>query len=117
MVVVFFQQPLASVKRNRLLVFTVALSKIKIESVQLIKSTIWEMKTFSICEIFENVLLKFIKLCMESPCWSPSEGQQHGGRKPSETSVTKFCSGRTNSSLEGLMQIEVIFFLILGLFR
>ena len=61
MVVVFFQQPLGSVKRNGLLVFTVALSKIKIESVQLIKSTIWEMKTFSICEIFEKCFTQIYK--------------------------------------------------------
>ena len=61
MVVVFFQQPLASVKRNGLLVFTVGLSKIKIESVQLIKSTIWEMKTFSICEIFEKCFTQIYK--------------------------------------------------------
>ena len=29
---------------------------------------------------------------METPCWSPSEGLQHGGRKPVETSGVYFGS-------------------------
>ena len=32
---------------------------------------------------------------METPCWSPSEGLQHGGRKPVETSVVYFGSLKT----------------------
>ena len=31
---------------------------------------------------------KFIDLCMETPCLCPSEGNKHGGRKVTETSVT-----------------------------
>ena len=54
---------------------------------------------------------------MESPCWSPCEGLQHGSRKPTETSVTKYCCEKANSSLEELMKIKVILFLIIRLFR
>ena len=32
---------------------------------------------------------------METPCWSPSEGLQHGGRKPVETSGVYFGSLET----------------------
>ena len=39
---------------------------------------------------------KFIELCMETPCWCPSEGHQHGGRKPTETSFTEFCTETEN---------------------
>ena len=34
-----------------------------------------------------NFLSKFIEICMETP-------HQHGGRKPTETSVTEFCYKR-----------------------
>ena len=40
--------------------------------------------------IWKNVSPKFIELCMETPCWCPSEGHQHGGRKTTETSVGEF---------------------------
>ena len=36
--------------------------------------------------IRQKVSLKIIVFSMETPCWSPSEGLQHGGRKPVETS-------------------------------
>ena len=29
---------------------------------------------------------------METPCWCPSEGHQHGGRKMTEKSVIDFCT-------------------------
>jgi len=35
----------------------------------------------------ENCFAKFIELCMETPCWCPSEGHQYGGRKVTETSL------------------------------
>ena len=41
----------------------------------------------------------------------------HGGRKPTETSVTEFCYKSVNLLLEELINIKVIFFLILELFR
>ena len=45
--------------------------KIKIKTVQQIKSRIWEMKggTYRIRDIRRNVLPKFIEICMETPCW------------------------------------------------
>ena len=61
--------------------------KIKIKTVQQIKSRIWEMKggkytktlakiwvegIIRIRDIRGNVLPKFIELCMETPCWSSS---------------------------------------------
>ena len=38
------------------------------------------------------VSLKIIEFSLETPCWSPSEGLQHGGRKPVETSGVYFGS-------------------------
>ena len=61
--------------------------KIKIKTVQQIKSGIWEMKggkytktlakiqvrgIFRIRDIRRNVLPKFIEICMETPCWCSS---------------------------------------------
>ena len=61
--------------------------KIKIKTIQQIKSRIWEMKggkytktlaniwvegIIRIRHIRGNVLPKFIELCMETPCWSSS---------------------------------------------
>ena len=48
------------------------------------------------------------------PCFS---GHQHGGQKPSETSVTEFCYKRVNLCLEELKNIKIIFFLEQELFR
>ena len=44
-------------------------------------------------------------------------GHYHGGRKPSEKSVTEFCYKRVNLCLEELKNIKIIFFLIQKLFR
>ena len=41
-------------------------------------------------DIRKNVLLKFIKLCMETPCLCPFQGHKYGRRKPTETSVFEF---------------------------
>ena len=38
---------------------------------------------------------KIILFSMETPCWSPSEGLLHGGRKPVETSGVYFGSFNT----------------------
>ena len=49
-----------------------------------------------VCEIFqmrdigENGLPKFIRLCMETPCWCPFREHQYGRRIPTETSVFEF---------------------------
>ena len=42
-------------------------------------------------DIRRNVLLKFIRLCMETPCLRPSEGHKYGGRKLTKTYVMEFC--------------------------
>ena len=42
---------------------------------------------------------------------------QHGGRKPTETSVTEFCYKSVNLFFEKLTNIKVILFLIHELFR
>ena len=36
-------------------------------------------------------LPKFIEICMEMPCGALPDGHQHGGWKPTETSVIEFC--------------------------
>ena len=36
------------------------------------------------------------------------DGHQHGGRKPTETSVTEFCYKSVNLSLEELKNIKII---------
>ena len=65
----------------------------------------------------KNVLPKFIKLCMETPCLCPVQGHKYGRRKPTETSVFEFSNLCVNSSLEELIKIKVIFILRQGMFR
>ena len=55
---------------------------------------------FNARAIRRSVLSKFI------------DGHQHGGRKPTETSVTEFCYKSVNLSLEKLKNIKIILFLI-----
>ena len=45
--------------------------------------------------IRQRVSLKIIVFSIETQCWSPSEGLQHGSRKPVETSGVHFGSCRT----------------------
>ena len=40
------------------------------------------------------------------------DGHQHGGRKPTETSVTEFCYKSVKFSLEELINSKVMLFLI-----
>ena len=42
---------------------------------------------------------------------------QHGGREPTETSVTEFCYKSVNLFLEDFINVKVIILLILELFR
>ena len=73
-----------------------------IKTIQQIKSRIKEVKedehsnslvkiqvcaSFRAGDIRRSVLLKFIRLCMETPSLCPSEGHKYGGRK-----LTKTCS-------------------------
>ena len=52
------------------------------------------------------------ELCMGTPCQFPSEWHQQGGRKPTETSVTKVFYESVISSSEELINIKVILFLL-----
>ena len=68
-------------------------------------------------DIRKKVLPKFIRLCMETPCWCPFEGHKYGRRKPRETSGFEFSYLCVNSSLEDLMKIKLIFDLRKGMCR
>ena len=76
-----------------------------IKTIQQIKSRIKEVKEdehsnsltkIQVCEIFRvgdiqiNVLLKFIGLCMETPCLCPSEGHKYGGWNLTKTYIIEF---------------------------
>ena len=108
--------------------------KIKIKTLQQIKSGIWEMKggkytktlakiqarrIFRIRDIRRKVLPKFIEICMETPCHAGAhlDGHQHGGRKPTKKFVTEFQYKRVNLFLEELITIKVILFPIHELLR
>ena len=69
---------------------------------------IWVEGIIRIRDIRGNVLPNFIELCMEL---------QHGGRKPTETSVTEFCYKSVNFLPEELINIKVTLFLIFESFR
>ena len=62
--------------------------------------------------IRRNVSSKFIVICMGRYVGAHSDGHQHGGRKPTETSITEFCYKSVNLSLEELKNIKIILFLI-----
>ena len=97
------------------------------------KSRIWEMKggtytktlaknqvigIFRIRDIRRNVLPKLIETpCMETHAGAHLDELQHGGRKPTETSVSEFCYKSLNLFFEKLINIKVILFLIHELFR
>ena len=76
-----------------------------IKTIQQIKSRIKEVKEdehsnslakiqvraiFRAGDIRRTILLKFIRLCMETPCLCPSEGHKYGGRKLTKTDVIEF---------------------------
>ena len=73
-------------------IYTKTLAKIQVRGI------------FRIRDIRGNVLPKLIYT-------------QHGGRKPTETSVTEFCYKGVNLFFEKLINIKVILFLIHELFR
>ena len=73
---------------------------------------------FRVRDIRRNVFTKLIEIFV----WRRHAGahpdeHQHGGRKPTETSVTEFCYKSVNLFFEELIIIEVILFLIHELFR
>ena len=64
------------------------------------------------CAIRRSVSSKFIVICIGRHVGAHPDGHQHGGRKPTETSVTEFCYKSVNLSLEELKNIKIILFLI-----
>ena len=63
--------------------------------------------------IRRSVSSKFVEICMGHHVGAPHpDGHQHGGRKPTETSVTEFCYKSVNVSLEELKNIKIMLFLI-----
>ena len=67
---------------------------------------------FNSCAIRRSVSSKFIEICMGRHVGAQPDGHQHGGRKPTETSVTEFYYKNVNLSLEELKNIKIIPFLI-----
>ena len=53
-----------------------------------------------------SVSSKFIEICMGRHVGALPDGHQHGGRKPTETSVTEFCYKIVNLSLEELKTLK-----------
>ena len=72
---------------------------------------------FRIRDIRINVLPKLTEICMETPAGAHLDELQHGGWKPTETSVTEFCKKSVNLFFEKLISNKVIPFLIHELFR
>ena len=62
--------------------------------------------------IRRSVPSKFIEICMGRHVGAHLDGHQHGGRKPTKTSVTEFYYKSVNLSLEELKNIKIILFLI-----
>ena len=62
--------------------------------------------------IRRSVSSKFIEIYMGRHVGAHPDGHQHGGRKPTETSVTEFCDKSVHLSLEELQNIKIILFLI-----
>ena len=52
-------------------------------------------------DILRNVLLKFIKQGMETPCLCPSEGHKYGDRKLTKPYVIEFAIKSLKSSSGG----------------
>ena len=65
---------------------------------------------FHMRDIRKNVLLKFVKLCLETPYWCPFEGRKYGRLKPTETSVFEFSYKYLKSTLDELIKIYYLIF-------
>ena len=59
-----------------------------------------------------SVSSKCIEICMGRHVGAHPDGHQHGGRRPTETSVAEFCYKSVNLSLEELKNLKIILFLI-----
>ena len=84
------------------------------------KSRIWEMKggiyTKTLAKIQVRGIFR-IRDIRRNVFGAHLDELQHGGRKPTETSVTEFSYNTVNLSFEKLISIKVILFLIHELFR
>ena len=74
------------------------------------------------CNInMHNLAKNQVSAIFPSPAWcqlgAHPDGHQHGGRKPTETSVAEFCYKSVNSSLEELKNNTVLLFPMQELFR
>jgi len=73
---------------------------------------------FFLCKICgKSFNLNLQRLVWRRHVGAHPDGHQHGGRKPTETSVTEVCYKSVHLSLEELKNIKIIFFLIQELFR
>ena len=61
---------------------------------------------FLMQDMWRNFLPKFIEIYMEIPYCAHLDGQEYGSQKPTETSVTEFCSKSMNLSLEELKTLK-----------
>ena len=59
--------------------------------------------------IRRSVSSKFIEIWMGRHVGAHPDGHQHGGRKPTETSLTELCWKSVNLSLEELKNIKKYF--------
>ena len=65
---------------------------------------------FNLHAIRRSVSSKFIEIYMGRHVGAHPDGHQHGGRKPTKTSVTEFCYKSVHLSLEELKNIKIILF-------
>ena len=86
-------------------VYTKTLAKIQVRGI------------FRIRDIRRNVLPKLIEFVWRRHAGAHLDELQHGGRKPTETSVTEFCYKSVNLFVEKLINIKVILLLIHEQFR
>ena len=63
---------------------------------------------FNSLAIRRSVSSKFIEICMGRHVGAHPDRHQHGGRKPTETSVTEFCYKSVNFSIGELKNIKTI---------
>ena len=57
-----------------------------------------------------NVYPNLLRFVWRRHAGAPSDGHEHGGRKPAETYVTEFCYKSVNFSLEELKNLKIMFF-------
>ena len=72
---------------------------------------------FRIRDIRRNFLPKLIAILWRRHAGAHLDELQHGGRKPTETSVTEFCYKSLNLFFENLINIKLVLFLIHELFK